>query len=188
MFPKIKNKKIIILAVLILLTIAVVVIYYLTSQTSQNTEPNIQKPSFSSLEPGVSKEKEVEEKLGEPVESEDFGDLLLKKYKSYNEYRPNEVIYEDNTVKLIVEKIPSDSTLNMYDLINQYGKLNENILYGPLSVGGFYLYSKPEIGLAFIANPNSGTVVEMWYFEPMSFSEFRESYAKDYQDTPIVQD
>lgn len=148
--------------------------------------PPQKQATFNSLVPGVSTKDDVIKSLGEPSDSKNNGNLL--EYLSSNPNSPNEVVFESGKVTLIREIITLKEQKSISDLEKEYGNA-VNKLYGPHSAAGFDLYVISEKGIAYVGHVESGLLLEIWYFTPMTFEEFNYKYSKQYgySSTPSKQ-
>lgn len=101
-------------------------------------------------------------------------------FPSNSPNRKNEAWYQDNNLIFIKEIVTLKDSIRVTDLINKYGQPTLT-LYGGDALSGFYLYATPEIGIAYIANTNSGLILEIWQFEPTSIELFSNKYADGYE-------
>jgi len=175
----INKKRIAIIFALII--VAVSIIYILSySQKTQNAPTTSQPISLKEITPGITTEQQVLQNLGIPIASNDG----ILQYKSNSPARNNEISIQNGKVNFVKEIVSyKDTTITLTELNKQYG--NANYLYGPDSVNGYFLYYHPEKGIAYLANPNTGTVLEIWHFPATTFDNFLKTWAKDYSTTPL---
>ena len=169
------------LQILFLLFVAIAVVLYVRSRVSPPRPTG--GADYNSLVPGLSSKQAAIDKLGEPLGGPDAEVLL---YKSNNPNLPNELRLEENTIFFIKEIVaPSDNKTS--DQIKQiYGDTNY-ILYGLGSGSGFALYVYPDRGIAYVGHTRASVLLEIWYFPPTTFPEFRSRWASDYTLSPIPQ-
>ena len=176
------NKKKAIFIVLAILLIVLFILIYVnrtpkkTVSTTTSTVPLTQAKYLDKIIPGETTEQEVLQDFGRPVASE--GGAL--QYKSTSTNRNNEILIQKGTVSFIKEIVSYKDTKKLSDLVNQYGE--SGYLYGPDAVNGYFLYYHPELGVAYLANPITETVLEIWYFSPTTIENFKNLYAPDYSD------
>lgn len=171
----------------VILTVIISLIYAFYSQKNKKeiTQPEpspspAKQATYETLVPGASGKYDVIEKLGEPDASEDEGNIL--KYNSSNPNVPTEIVLEEDKVSIIKEVITLSDKKYISDIKNEYGE-TQNKLYGPDSASGFYLYVLSENGIAYVGHEESGLLLEVWYFKPMSFEEFKSKYGVNYKYT-----
>lgn len=138
-------------------------------------------PSYNSLTPGLSERADFVTKLGEPVAQDKVGIYDVLSFDSPTTERPDEVFFEEGKAVLIKEIITYNTDRNIDTLKETYGNASL-ILYGEDSIAGFYLFVYPDQGIAYIGNPNSGVLLEVWYFTPVSASEFKQNWAQGYSE------
>jgi len=152
----------------------------------QPTPIPAKQATYKSLVPGISTKKDVIDKLGEPIKEENNGNLL--NFPSSNPEIPNQVIIEEDKLSFIKEIVTLKDKVYISDIEKEYGS-TQNILYGPHSSSGFDLYVIPERGIAYVGHEESGLLLEIWYFTPMTFEQFKAKYspAYDYSTSPSKQ-
>lgn len=123
--------------------------------------------------------------LGQPVRDiqENNNETLF--YNSTSKTRSDQIIIEGGVVVMIKKMISYGDPEKISDINNVYG-LSKYSLYGPDSEGGNKLYVYPDNGIAYIGKPQFDTLEEIWHFVPMSIKDFREKWAPNYSDTPIL--
>lgn len=170
------------LSVLILFIAAVVFfIFYLGSKRPPVTQPN--QINFESITPGKSTTSDVNKVLGTPISQTQVNGYDLSDYKSTSPTRNNQVYYTNGTAQLIKEIVSFKDLKKVSDVTKKYGTPT-NILYGPDTVSGFYLFVYLDKGIAYLGNPNTGDLLEIWYFSPMSLDNFISTWAQDYSKNP----
>lgn len=183
-----KRKTLLIISIIILITaIFYFVLKYFnkSNKTLDSTFLNI--PIYNNLELGISTEEEIIQTLGYPVEEISKNGIKVLEYSSKSPNYNNELSVENGKLAFVKEIITLDDNIKISDIVNKYGDY-ENILYGPNSNVGFYLYVYLTKGIAYIGHQESGLILEIWYFPPTDFDTFKESYASDYGTTiPMVQ-
>ena len=162
------------IALIIILTVGGIII----NKSNKKTGKGGQQASFDNIIPGTSNQKDVIDKLGEPVKSSSSS-ATPDEFKSLNPNKNNLVFYENGKVSLIKEIITYGEKRNISEIINKYGNPTYT-LYGPDSSNGFNLYVYPDIGIAYLGNQSSGTLLEIWYFPSTNLSDFISNYAVGY--------
>lgn len=178
MFNFIKTHKLI--SVVFVLIVLGIIGYLILKTSSEQTQINI--PSYGSTTPGISTKEQVIEKLGNPIETKTQGTNELLTFKSDKTERPDEYYFQNGLNKLVKEIVPYNDPRKIEELRTKYGNANL-VLYGEGSIGGFYLFAYTDKGVAYIGNPTSGNLLEIWYFTPVSESEFINSWAQGYSKT-----
>ena len=137
---------------------------------------------YKNITPGLTDKDSVIKELGEPASkvSKD-NESALWSYNTKSANRKNEVVYEKDTVVFVKEIITLEDKINYNTLTQNHGE-PEYKLNGPGSYNGFYLYAYVSKGIAFIANPVSGTVIEIWYFPPTTLDTFLNTWAVGYTE------
>jgi len=172
------NKKRLIIIALAVIPVAVSVLYILSYYKKSQPEIPTNPASINTIIPGKTTEQEVLQNLGTPVASQ--GGIL--QYKSTSPARNNEITIQNEKVGFVKEIVSYKDTINLKELNAQYGEAN--YLYGPDAINGYFLYYLPEKGIAYLANPIVGTVLEIWHFPVTTFDNFKNTWAKDYTLTP----
>jgi hypothetical protein len=177
--PK-RNKKLKLIVLVVFILLIAYLIYRLRPKTMTNisTPTNKQQASYDNLQPGESTLQDVEKTLGDPLSEQTSGAEKRLEFKSISEARNNEAIINDQKLEFFIEKVASNKTAE--DITKQYGVTN-NVLYGPDAYNGYYLYVYPDNGIAYIGNPITRDVIEIWYFSPLSLEDFKQKWAQDYK-------
>lgn len=118
--------------------------------------------------------------LGKPV-SEEKGIL---EFRSESETRNNRLYLTNDIIVLVKEIIPFNSPKKASDIKKEFGG-EELVLSGPESPNGFNLYAYPTKGTAYIGNPQTGSLLEIWYFIPTQPATFTSDLAKSYSTSPV---
>jgi hypothetical protein len=177
---------------LALLFIVITIIVFLTNKSkkenidSTQPHPSSTQASYKTIVPGKSSTEKVFEVLGKPEAEIKQDEKTIFNYKSSSLAQNNQVYFENKDLVLIKEIVTLDDDQNAQDIITNYGKTNK-ILYGPDSHSGFYLHVYPENGIAYIGHPETGLLLEVWYFTPTTFEEFKQKWASNYTDKLIPQ-
>ncbi|MBI2405930.1 hypothetical protein HYV21_02660 [Candidatus Microgenomates bacterium] len=147
-------------------------------EVAPSPSPISQSPSWRGITPGQTSQEEVAHKLGQPRETRTENSSTVFIYPSGSKVRNNEVFFTGTTTSLIKEQITSSEvTLSSY--LDTYGA-PEALLYGPHATAGFTLHVFSSRGVAALANPTDGTVLEVWYFTPMGFEQFQASLGQEF--------
>jgi hypothetical protein len=176
-----KNKKGVLLGALAVLSILslLYIFSHLSSKQEVLTPPkNTTQATYDSIIPGVSTKEDVINKFGKPINT----DPALLEFRSLSPNRNNQVEISQDKVSLVKEIITLKDTRRTTDVINSYG-VAQKILYGPYSDTGFYLFVYPTNGIAYIGHPESGLLLEIWYFPPTNIPDFIANYAEGYSES-----
>lgn len=143
--------------------------------------------SFFNLVPGQSTRDDVFNTLGPPLSTTTFNGLPQENYQSNSQVHPHEVVYRDNKVVFIREIITNQNEKTLTDIRNEFG-IAPYSLYSQEYGISFPLLVYPDNGLAAIGNLDTGDLLEIWYFEPTTFEEFRAQWAPvpEYTDEPEI--
>lgn len=136
-----------------------------------------QGTAWENLTPGESTKSDVVARLGEPLsESENSA-----AFRSQSLNRPHQAVFEEEEEKVIFlrEIITAKDSKDIPTIQDQYG-IPTHTLYGPESQNGFDLYVYPSQGIAYLGNPTTGDLLEIWYFQPTTIELFIENWAQDY--------
>lgn len=172
----------------LLILISVAAILFIVNKILETKQPpstiptpvNTSSANYRSIMPGTSKLDEVNNLLGFPLsEGEEYG-KLISEYQSNNQYRNHVVIFENNIVALIKEKIISSDEKTESSIINEYGTA-PYILYSQDPSAVFSLYIYPDNGIAYIG-ADDGTLLEVWYFKPTTIDDFTAKWAVGYSN------
>ena len=163
----------------------IVLIYFFLRQNESSKQEIIEsqqnQAKYESLAPGKSTKEDVINKLGDPLK-DNQNDTQFE-FESSSTERPHKVTLEENVVKLIKETVTLNDKKGIPDIQNEFGETT-HILYGDRSSAGFHLFVYPENGIAYIGQTQSGLLLEVWYFPPTTFEEFKSNYAPGYTLTP----
>ncbi len=130
--------------------------------------------SWQGVSPGITTKSQLETILGKPIKSETKDNKVIYYYQSSNQYRPNTIDLANDKVTLIKEQIIGPNRPNLQDYITKYGQ-SEGLLYGQygaIAPGSFW---GPQ-GLLVFAGQNDGSILEIWYFPPISLNQFLNLY------------
>ena len=168
--------------ILLILLIIIVIIFTNTNYNTNNPPPtpfdSSKQTDFKGIKPGTTNQENLNEILGTPKDSKNTGLQDLLSYASSNEYRDHEVITENGKVVFIKEIINEDNNINTETLINKYGN-PQYTLYDQRPNSVFNLYVYTDLGLAYLGHEDK-TILEIWYFIPMSLADFNYKWAPNY--------
>ena len=135
----------------------------------------VETQSWNGIVPGSSSVNDVSSQIGDPVSSSDQNGSVVLEYKSDVGDLKHKVYAQNNTVGLVKEQIWGKEKLEDYQA--KYN-LPEGEYFGDYQESGYKVYAYPAQGLAVIAAPDDGFVLEKWYFEPLSLQEFLASWGE----------
>jgi len=164
-----------------LITFIVVIYLFLNAKSRNNqqiTNP-VKQLFIKNIIPGITTKEEIIQGFGDPIASNE-GTL---EYKSKSPVRNNEIKIQSDKVLFVKEIISYGDKISFNSETNQYSDIK--FLYGPDAVNGYLLYCIPEKGIAYLANPNSDAILEIWHYPATTFTDFKNTWAKDYSETPI---
>lgn len=123
---------------------------------------------------GTTTKKELENKLGPPINVAQKDSNIIYNYPSTNQFRPHEIDLTPNTVSLIKEQVIGPEKGKLADYILKYGQPEAVLIgeHGYAATGHFW----GKDGLLVFANDYDGTIVEIWYFEPSQLASFLAKY------------
>ena len=137
--------------------------------------PTSQQSAWREVVPGLSTKKDVAQKLGKPKIE---GESSLE-FESTSTTRNHTLSFEEGVVSLIKEIVSFRDTIKVNSLTSKYGETSD-ILYGPDAENGYYLFVYTEKGVAYLGNPATGNLLEIWYFPVTSFEDFQKRWAASY--------
>lgn len=174
--------------VIILFLISVGYIFYLLKKETKPAPsiPTAIQNSYKSLTPGSSDQNEVVATLGKPLTENAQGKETVLDYPSNSPARKDQVIIENNKVKIIKEVVTLKDNKKVSQFTKTYGTAPYS-LFGPDAQSGFYLYIYPDKGLAFIGNVPADLLTEIWYFTPTTIEQFTSDFASGYSLEPKIQ-
>lgn len=184
MNKKIFNKKFL---YLFLISLSLIATIFIISKTYKNSlvsrKPPASPPSngqaaYQKIVPGVSSKSDVISLLGEPLTGE--GNTI--EYKSSSPNFNHQITLDQEKVSFVKEIITLKEKKNSKDIANVYG-VPKKMLFGPDAEAGFYLFVYPENGIAYVGHPESGLLLEIWYFPPTNMESFISKYTQGYSET-----
>lgn len=175
-----RNKKHIIALVVAFGALGLLIFFSLKSkQTNTLVVPSptaLPSNTWQEIVPGASVFAEINNIFGEPIGEEEG----LVVYASQNPNIPNKALFKDDKVILFRRVVIIEDEISVKDLFGRFGG-NPTVLYGHEATSGYTLFVYQRLGLAFIGNPITNVVLEVWYFAPTeSINEFINKYAKHY--------
>ena len=143
-----------------------------------------QSNTWKEIVPQVSTSKDLQKILGQPIDIQKEKDLVVYFYPSETENWPTKIYVSETTQKVTLIKrfFPSPSE-TYQSFISQFGPPDKE-LFGPHQGAGFSVFVFLKKGVAIVANPNSGMILEIWYFSPTTLEDFLSSWGKDLTSTP----
>ncbi|MCX6704903.1 MAG: hypothetical protein NT162_01015 [Candidatus Woesebacteria bacterium] len=177
------NVKTIVLGALVLL--ALISIAYVFSVTKKGgglgleTTPTTTPSEINKIVPGKSTEVEVFDALGKPKLVN--GDVQT--FDSLSPTRDNQIVYQEGVAQLIKEIVAYSEKRNTDEVALKYGT-SQDMLYGPDSVNGYYLFVYPTEGVAYLGNPISKSLLEIWRFSSTDINTFINKWGQGYFTTP----
>lgn len=180
----IKNKKILLALGAVFLVTLAIVFWLHSGKIGPSPTPRPSGASYKNLTPGTSSEKDVKGALGTPLKETASGEQTVLEYKSKNPNFNDEFALKAGTLAFVRQIVTLDDNLKIPDLEKKYGKY-ESVLYGNLSTSGFNLYVYPDKGVAYIGQPESGFITEIWYFVPTDLNTFKQLFASGFSDTLV---
>ena len=163
----------------VLLSLFSVVFIIFSIQKNKNDFPsNISPsptPSLKDILPGKSTEDDVIKTLGKPISINGN----LQNYKSKSPTEDNQISYQSGFVDFTKEIIGYTEKRNPDEITTKYG-VSQNMLYGPDSVNGYYLFVYPTGGIAYLGNPITKSLLEIWRFIPTDINTLINNWAQNY--------
>lgn len=162
------------------------IVFYLRPQ--KQPEPPTTKTKIDTVVIGKSSKEDVIKILGNPISEETKGKFDVLTFGSASPTRPDQVYLVQNVALMTKEIISFQDQRKTEAIINNYG-VAKTTLYGSDTTAGFYLFVYPDKGLAYLGNPKSGDLLEIWHFAPTNLQSFKSELAPNYSETlpPPVQ-
>lgn len=181
MINYIKSHKTIFIIIIVFIVIFLSLVIYQKINT-KNTSSSIPSPilstgaSWNGIIPGVSTIKDITDAIGQP-KIQDNNSLI---YGSRSPTRDNIITIQNGTATLIKEIIAFSENRKTDEVTTKYGSA-DIVLYGPEAVNGNYLFVYLNKGIAYIGNPLTKSILEIWYFKPLqSPDDFQKNFAPNY--------
>lgn len=137
-----------------------------------------QDNTFENITPGQTNQKTLEKTLGKPVKTESINNNEVYYYQTT---KPNwaDLFYIDNESKKIslIKNFDVKTEETYQFFIDRFGS-PDNKLYGPDSQNGFFVFTFLNKGVSILANPNSNSILEVWYFIPTDINQFLLSFGQ----------
>ncbi|HUW21194.1 MAG TPA: hypothetical protein VMW41_00865 [Candidatus Bathyarchaeia archaeon] len=150
---------------------------------TQEAEPTI-IPFWQEFEPEKTSETEIKNKVGTPLkEYEKEGQKILE-YPSDYEYYPNKIYLKDDKLQLVKELVSYQRNIKLESFIKKYGNPSL-IMYEENLNQGYPINIFLDNGIAVAAHIADGSVLEIWYFKPMSRSDFIQTIGKSLTTRPV---
>lgn len=157
-----------------------------TSFSTKTTTPPpslfTQKENYKNIFPGKSTQEDVINQLGAPIKTEVIqNEEKILYYPTNNNFILNRIyLSKDQNVKYIVRKITSSDQAeagSYQDFLGKYPKGPSGVVYDPSdNVYKWLVFSNN--GFALFVN-DSGNVLSIQYFKPMSFDEYKATVVPD---------
>ncbi|EKE13433.1 MAG: hypothetical protein ACD_13C00018G0010 [uncultured bacterium] len=182
-----KNKKVILaIAVISLLSILYIVYISLSGGGGTNRKTKIPETgaSYNNLTPGISTEDDVIGQMGTAVKENRSDTITTLEYESNNPNFNNQFSMDSGILTLVKQIVSSKDDVTISSINEKYGNY-KNVLYKSSSYSGFNLYIYPDKGLAYIGHQGSGIILEIWYFKPTTFNEFKTSFGQAFSENPV---
>ena len=152
----------------------------LVSHKTPTSPPLNNQASYQKIVPGVSSKSDVISLLGTPLLEEEN----TIEYKSSSPNFNHQITLDQEKVSFVKEVVTlkEKDTKKAQSIIKVYG-VPKKMLFGPDAAAGFYLFVYPENGIAYVGHPESGMLLEIWYFPPTNMEGFVDKYAQSYSET-----
>jgi len=173
------------IVVFFIITILLGVLFFLTRKTALNTRQEpipTKQATYRDLMPGKTLRSIVVDFLGKPTNETTVNNSVIQEYPSSDKER-NLYVYvnSEEIVYLIIEPVlPSEPFLKGIENFQS----PDLVLYGPYSPLGFNLFVNLTRGMAVLANPNTQTIYERWYFPITTKDYFLSAYSTGYSLIP----
>lgn len=167
-----------------ILIIAVFVYLFINKKpVNNNTKSNPNQVIFKNITPGLSDQKDLEKNLGKPSDVKIDGNEIINLYKVDKDLRMDSAIISNNKVIFIKQIVSPENPVKADQFTQKYGKSTE-ILYENSPNSVFSLYTYPQNGFAFLG-AEDGTLLEIWYFIPTTFENFKKTWGQGYLTKPL---
>lgn len=154
------------------------------SQTVPTSKTN-RVADYKSIQPGKSTLEEINSLLGYPIEQSEKDGTVVTEYKSSSNYRNNIVTIQNGIATLVKEIVTATDNKKSQDIIKEYGEA-PFVLYDQKPSSTFNLYVYPTNGIAYVGHED-GTLLEVWYFQPIDIDTFISTWAKGYSREKTTQ-
>jgi hypothetical protein len=176
-----KHKGIILLFIASLVSLAYIIFGVSNQKKPSSPTPTPQEISYKNIIPGTNTQADLEKILGTPIATKQDQNQTVDEYQSSVDLLPHTGYFVDNTLTFFKEIISSTDKKDSSFITDVYGDA-PNVLYNKSPNSSFNLYVYPDKGIAYVGHPD-GTLLEIWYFEPMTIDKFITDYAGDYSKT-----
>jgi outer membrane protein assembly factor BamE (lipoprotein component of BamABCDE complex) len=174
------HKKLVLISAIILFF--VLLIYFVLNKNKTLQPVNLNTATWNGLQPGKSTKDDVLTKLGQPVLETKNGNDVVDEYKSNSPTRNHQITFNNQIVNLVKRIVSVNDPETIDDISNLYGQTATR-LYGDDSENGYFLFVYLSKGIAYLGNPVTGTLLEVWYFPPtLDLNSFIKNYAPNYSD------
>lgn len=181
------NKKIVVVGIIIFILLfgAIFLLGAGRKKTPTPVPTTTSGVSWQGLVAGKSTKDQVNGVLGNPLSETSSGNQTTNTYSSLSETRPNSAVFDNNsnTALFLRQIVSAKDTKTTKDIVDVYGETNTK-LYGLDWINGIYLFVYLDKGIAYLANPDSNTLFEVWYFPPTTLDNFLKTWATDYSTQP----
>lgn len=177
-----RNHKRLLIVIAALVFFAAFIFLFGIPKKASNTSLKPGQAVWNGLIPGSSTKEDVISKLGQPVFETRNGSTTTDDYKSTSPTRNHQVIYNGDQSAFMKEIVSVNDTTTLTDLQKLYGQ-PEATLYGADAQNGYNLYVYLSKGVAYLGNPVSDTLLEIWYFPPTDLQTFISKWGTGYSTT-----
>jgi hypothetical protein len=140
--------------------------------------------SWRGVRPGETTESELKTKLGDPKNEYQLEEEKIFEYSSDYKFYPNQIHTEKGKVALIKEQITYERDLNLKSFIKDYG--DPSLIMYEKDLGNSYpLNIFLDKGVLVAAHISDGSVIEIWYFQPVTKEEFMTTIGKGLFSQPF---
>jgi len=173
-----KNWLILTLSFLVGVLLFLKLLIKITPKTQQVNQSN----TWKQITPQISTQKDLEKKLGPPLETQKEKEYIVYFYPSEVENWPTKIYISEKDKKVSLVKLffPKE---NFQNLLNQLGPPDKQ-LFGPHEGAGLSVFVLSKKGVAAIANQESGIILELWYFPPTTLENFIALYGEGLKTSP----
>lgn len=177
----IKSEWILLLLAFVAIGIFSLALFFRPRQPPPKTTPS-QIPWQKTIFAGQTTTSQLTNTLGQPAKVENNQDKIIYDYSTPNQYRPNQVEIQGDTVYLIKEQVLESQRAKLNDYILYYGPPQAQIFgqHGTFAPGNFW----GEKGLLVFAGNQEGIVIEIWYFQPTTLEDFLNNHPDFSEEQP----
>lgn len=179
-FIRLHKRLVAVVVAFVIFLVFLAVIFAPRNNQNGSSSQTLSVLGFFGIKPGETKKSDVISKLGQPVSETKRTTTTIDEFKSASLNRTHEIIFDtSNIVRISKQVITAGDKTSVSDIVKIYGE-TKNVLYGDDSVNGVDLYVYPDKGIAILANLNSNTLFEVWYFAPTTMDQFTANFATGY--------